>query len=280
MSSISKEYSETELKSIAKEIRKLILKVTHNAGSGHTGGSLSAVELLVALYFRELNIDPENTKWEKRDRFVLSKGHITPAFYSVLANRGYFDISELYTFDQINSRLQGHPDMNKCPGVEISTGSLGQGLSLGIGMCLGRIANREEWYTWVLLGDGEIQEGQVWEAFLYAGVHSISKLIAIIDYNKVQLAASTKETLDLEPLTDKLCAFRWNVLICDGNNMNDVVKTLDRAKDTSKKGPVAVIANTVKGKGVSFMENKWMWHGKAPNDEEYDKALKEVEGNR
>ena len=280
MSSNSKAYSVSELESITKEIRKLILKVTHNAGSGHTGGSLSAAELLVALYFRELNINPENPKWEKRDRFILSKGHITPAFYSVLAKRGYFETSELYTFDRIDSRLQGHPDMNKCPGVEVSTGSLGQGLSLGIGMCLGRIAKGEEWYTWVLIGDGEMQEGQVWEAFLYGGVHNISKLIAVLDYNKVQLAASTKETLDLEPLVDKLKAFRWNVLTCDGNNMSNVVKTLDEAKTLSDRGPVAVLANTVKGKGVSFMENKWMWHGKAPNDEEYSKALAEVEASR
>ncbi len=272
-----KVYSKKDLKLLAKEIRKMILKVTHNAGVGHTGGSLSETEILVALYFRELNIDPHYPDMRERDRFILSKGHATPGFYSVLAKRGYFDVSELDTFDKENSRLQGHPDMNKCPGVEVSTGSLGQGLSLGIGMSLGRIANNEDWYTWVLMGDGEMQEGQVWEAFLYAGAHKISHLLAVIDYNKVQLASSTKDTLDLEPLVDKLRSFRWEVLSCNGNSIDEVVDIFDRAKNLAAKGPVVVIANTVKGKGVSFMENKCMWHGKAPNNEEYRIAIKEIE---
>ena len=276
----SNPYSNEELNVISKDIRKMILEVTHNAGVGHTGGSLSETEILVTLYFRMLNIDPEKPFMPDRDRFILSKGHATPGFYSVLAKRGYFPVSELETFDKVDSRLQGHPDMNKCPGVEISTGSLGQGLSLGVGMSLGRIANNENWYTWVLLGDGEMQEGQVWEAFLYAGAHKISKLIAVIDYNKVQLAASTKDTLDLEPLVDKLKAFNWIVMSCEGNSIDSVVETFDKAKELSKSSPVAIIANTIKGKGVSFMENKWAWHGKAPNDKEYNLAVKEIDGNR
>jgi transketolase len=266
-----------DLKASALKIRRLILETTHHAGAGHTGGSLSMVEILTALYFRIMHIDPKNSKMEDRDRFILSKGHATPGYYSTLALRGYFPIDELQTFDSMGTRLQAHPDMNKCPGVDYSTGSLGQGLSIGTGMAMGGAAAGRDFYTFVLMGDGEQQEGQVWEAAMFAGKREVKRIVAIIDYNKVQLAGRTAETLDLEPLTEKWEAFNWKVLNCDGNDMSMVLDAIEKAAALSEQGPVVVIAHTIKGKGISFMENTPVWHGKAPNDDELALALVELE---
>ncbi|MEW5818399.1 MAG: transketolase [Spirochaetota bacterium] len=276
LGSSNKYMSIQELKKIAREVRCLILETTHHAGHGHVGGSLSEADILTVLFFRIMNRDISNLMWKDRDRFILSKGHATPGYYAVLAKRGYFPVEELKTFDQMGSRLQAHPDMHKCPGVDISTGSLGQGLSCGVGMALGCRANGGSWKTWVLLGDGEMQEGQVWEALMFAGNRRLPGIIAVIDYNKVQLASSVKEAVDLEPLTDKFIAFHWQVHICNGHNMDDLVKTFLMAQQESEDGPVAVIAHTVKGKGVSFMEHQWAWHGKAPDDEQFRLAIKEI----
>jgi len=264
---------------IALEIRSSILHTTHHAGCGHTGGSLSEADILAALYFHVLNIDPALPLAPWRDRFVLSKGHATPGYYSALALRGFFKRKQLLDFDCTGSILQGHPDMRKTPGVDISTGSLGQGLSLGIGMALGGRRKGHQYRTFVLLGDGECQEGQIWEAALYAGAHRIKGLIAVIDYNKVQLADTVRETSDLEPLADKWRAFRWEVFECDGHDMAQLVDSLEEAARASETGPAVVLAHTVKGKGVTFMEGTAVWHGKAPNDDEYRRALDELDKN-
>ena len=267
-----------ELRRRCREQRKLIINTTAQAGCGHTGGSLSAVEIMVALYFRVMSIDPQNPRRPDRDRFILSKGHATPAYYTILVMRGYFSAETLDLYDQINSPLQGHPCMNKTVGVDMSTGSLGQGLSAGIGLALGRDRRNMNFTVYVLTGDGELQEGQIWEAAMYAGFHQIKGLVAIIDYNRVQLAGKVPETLDLEPLAEKWKAFRWQTLECDGHDVAQVVETLERARAMSwERGPVVVIAHTVKGKGVSFMEHKFQWHGRAPNAEEKEKALAEIE---
>jgi len=269
---------ELELK--AFEIRKLIIDTTHHAGMGHVGGSLSETELLTVLFFEVMNIDINNPSWDDRDRFVLSKGHCTPGYYSTLALRGFFPLETLRTFDELGTILQGHPDMHKTPGIDISSGSLGQGLSCGIGMALGRKALGKSFYTYVLMGDGESQEGQVWEAALYAGSNKVTHIIGITDDNKVQLAATTKETLNIEPIADKWKVFGWDVIECDGHNISELVDTLNKAKTLSLKTPVMIIAHTVKGKGIDFMENRWEWHGKAPNDEEFRKALNCLELTR
>jgi transketolase len=268
----------SELQRLCGECRKLIINTTAHAGCGHTGGSLSEVEILVALYFKVMRIDPQNHRWAERDRFILSKGHATPGYYAILAMRGFFPVEMLGEFDKINSHLQGHPCMNKTVGVDMSTGSLGQGLSAGIGMALGRDRRKWGFTVYVLLGDGEIQEGQIWEAAMYAGFHQVKGLVAILDYNRVQLAGKVPETLDVEPLADKWKAFRWQVKECDGHDMAQVVQTLEGAKALSwASGPVVVIAHTVKGKGVSFMEHQFKWHGRAPNAEERVQALAEIE---
>ena len=266
-----------ELKQIARYIRKSIINTIANAGAGHTGGSLSEVEILVALYFHVMNIDPHNPGWPERDRFVLSKGHASPGLYCTLANRGYFKEDRLAEFDAIDSMLQGHPCMLKTPGVDISTGSLGQGLSAGIGMVLGRDKRELSFHVYVLTGDGELQEGQIWEAALYAGFHKLKGFIAIVDYNKVQLTSTVPANLDIEPLDKKWQAFGWQTLECNGHDIAQVVETIERARDLSKTGPVVVIAHTVKGKGVSFMEGKPEWHGKAPNEDERREALEEID---
>lgn len=270
--------SETlELKQICKYLRKSIINTIADAQAGHTGGSLSEVEILTALYFRVMNIDPARPDMPERDRFVISKGHSSPGYYCTLAKRGYFDEAKLAEFDKIDSMLQGHPCMLKTPGVDMSTGSLGQGLSIGIGMVLGRDQRGLDFNVYVLIGDGELQEGQNWEAAMYAGHHKLAGLVAIVDYNKVQLTGTVADTLDLEPLCAKWKAFGWKVLECDGHDITDVVQTLEQAGKSGKSGPVVVIANTVKGKGVSFMEGKYQWHGKAPSEEERRQALTEID---
>jgi len=262
----------------ADRIRRMVLHTVHHAGCGHTGGSLSAVEILTVLYFHVLRVDPAQPARIGRDRYVQSKGHASPAYYAALAERGYFPPEELASFDAVGSRLQGHPCMKRTPGVDFSTGSLGQGLSAAIGMALGRDRLGLSFDVWCLLGDGECQEGQVWEAAMYAGVHRTTGLVAIVDYNAVQLADTVARTLDLEPLAEKWRAFRWQVAECDGHDVAALVETLDRARRDAAAGPVAVLARTVKGKGVSFMEGDCAWHGRAPDDEEFTRAMRELEG--
>lgn len=264
-----------DLEQIAREMRRAILRTTNRAGCGHTGGSLSEVEILTALYFQAMNIDPARPDWPDRDRFILSKGHATPGYYVALAKRGYFGEAVLDTFDHIDSILQGHPDMRKTPGVDMSTGSLGQGLSAGIGMALGGAWDGRSYWTYVLMGCGELQEGQVWEAAMFAGAHRVPRLIGVVDYNRVQLTGTSDEVLSVEPLASKFEAFGWHVLACDGHALPELLATLEEAK-TWTEGPVLVIARTVKGKGVSFMENQFAWHGKAPDDSEAERAINEV----
>lgn len=265
-----------ELEKIANDIRYYILKTTYNAGAGHMGGSLSMADIMSALFFNIMNIDPENIAMEERDRFILSKGHATPGYYSTLALRGFFPESELATFDQVDSRLQAHPDMHKCPGVDYSSGSLGQGLSIGIGMAVGGAAAGRKFNTFVMLGDGECQEGQVWEAAMYAGANKVKRIIAIVDYNKVQLAGKTAETVDIEPLGRKWEAFNWLVFQCNGNDMEETLNILQKAVVACQAGPVVILAHTVKGKGISFMEDQFQWHGKAPDKKEYIRAITEL----
>lgn len=271
------EYAELEKK--AQELRRLVLTTTHRAGMGHTGGSLSEADILTALFFKVLrNIDPEKPLKADRDRFILSKGHASPGLYGVLALRGYFPREELSTFDSLGTRLQAHPDMLLTPGVDFSTGSLGQGLSVGVGMALASnfLPELGSFTTFVLLGDGEMQEGQVWEAALFAGAKKVSRLVAVVDMNKVQLASRTADAVSLHPLADKWKSFGWRCFEIDGHNIKEIVTTLEQARTEAEQGPVAVIAHTVKGKGVGFMEGKPEWHGKAPNDAEYALAMKEL----
>lgn len=260
----------------ASRIRELTLRTVCHAGAGHTGGSLSIVEILAALYFRLLRIDPAAPDKPDRDRFVLSKGHASVGLYAALAARGYFSEERLAEFDHLDGCLQGHPDMHKTPGVDMSTGSLGQGLSAGIGMALGGRALGLDFDTYVLLGDGEMQEGQVWEAAMYAGFHQVQHLVAIVDYNKLQLTGRTAETLDIEPLADKWRAFRWQAVECDGHDLGDLVATLERARDLAREGPLAVIAHTQKGQGVSFICDRVEWHARALTDDELCDALGEL----
>ena len=269
--------SETEeLQKKARKIRRLVIQTIGNAGAGHIGGACSAVEIMTILYFHVMNVDPVNPAWPDRDRCILSKGHSSPAWYCVLAEKGFFPHERLDEFDRIDGMLQGHPDMLKTPGVDMSTGALGQGLSAGIGMALGREMLGKNFHVFVVLGDGELQEGQVWEAAMYAGFHKIPGLIVIVDYNKLQLTGRTAEVLGIEPLAEKWKAFGWKVLDCDGHDIKQLVKTVDAAKEI-KASPVVIIAHTIKGCGISFIANRVEWHAKAPNKEELEKALAELE---
>ena len=262
----------------ANDFRKILLQTANHCGNGHCGGSLSEIDILTALYFSVMRVNPLEPNWENRDRFILSKGHSSPGYYTVLAGRGYFDQELLKTFDEIDSMLQAHPDMHKCSGVDYSTGSLGQGLSIGIGMALGGARKELSFRTFVLMGDGESQEGQIWEALMYAGANRVKNIVAIFDYNKVQLSSILTDNVNIAPLAEKLEAFHWKVVEVDGHDMDTLEKTLLFAAAESAKGPVAVIAHTVKGKGVSFMENKFEWHGKAPNNDQLATALAELDG--
>jgi transketolase len=270
--------SENPAERHARSIRRRIIELTGKKGFGHIGGSMSIVEILTVLYSRTMKIDPKRPEWVERDRFILSKGHATPAYYSTLAEFGYFPEERLFEeYDEVNGHFQGHPDMTKTPGVDMTTGSLGQGLSAGIGMALGGAKRGWPTTVFVLLGDGEMQEGQVWEAVMYAGLRKTPHLVAILDNNRLQLTAVTKQILPMAPYDDKLTAFGWNVLNCDGHDLEALTVTLDEAKRLAADGPVFVIANTVKGKGVSFMENRVEWHSKACSKEEMMLALKELE---
>ena len=266
-----------ELKQKANEVRKGIVTAVHAAKSGHPGGSLSAADILTYLYFEEMNIDPAQPKKADRDRFVLSKGHNAPGLYAVLAERGYFSKKDLLTLRHIGSYLQGHPDMKHINGVDMSSGSLGQGISAAAGMAVSAKISGDSDHVYTLLGDGEIQEGQVWEAAMFAGHRKLDNLTVIVDNNNLQIDGSIEDVCSPYPIDKKFEAFNFHVIcVEDGNDMEQLKKAFDEAK-TVKGKPVAIIARTLKGKGVSFMENKASWHGKAPNDEEFSQAMKELD---
>lgn len=264
-----------ELQKIANDIRINIVKSVYSANSGHPGGSLSCADILTVLYFNQMNINPQDPKAEGRDRFVLSKGHCAPALYSVLAQKGYFDESKLTTLRKIDSNLQGHPDMNKVPGVDMTTGSLGQGLSVANGMALSSKLDSMGYRVYCLLGDGEIEEGQVWEAAMTASKYKLDNLCVIVDNNNLQIDGEITKVKGLNKIEEKFESFGFNVISVDGNNIEQLIDAFDKAKVT-KGMPTAIIAKTTKGKGVSFMENKAEWHGKAPNEEQYNIAMQEL----
>ena len=269
--------STADLKQLANRARIEIIKMIGAAASGHPGGSLSEVELLAALYFRVLRHDPRNPAWRERDRFILSKGHGCPALYAILAEAGYIDPALLPTLRKLGSPLQGHPDKRMLPALEASTGSLGQGISVGIGMALAARLDKLDYHTFVMVGDGEIQEGQNWEAAMFAPYHKLQNLTVIVDCNRQQLDGFTKDILAVDPLPAKFSSFGWNAVEIDGHNFDEVIPTLENARANSSGKPTAIIAHTVKGKGVSFMENNPKWHGVAPKPEEVAAAVKELE---
>ena len=266
-----------ELQKVANEVRKDIVTALHAAKAGHPGGSLSAADLFTYLYFEEMNIDPKDPKKADRDRFVLSKGHTAPGLYSVLAERGYFPKEDLVTLRHLGSYLQGHPDMKHIPGGDMSSGSLGQGISAAVGMALSAKLSNDSYRVYTLLGDGEIQEGQVWEAAMFAGARKLDNLVVIVDNNGLQIDGKVEDVCSPYPIDKKFEAFNFHVInVADGNDMAQLRAAFDEAK-TVKGMPTAIVMKTVKGKGVSFMENQVGWHGKAPNDEEYAQAMADLE---
>ncbi len=265
-----------ELQKTANEVRKGILTAVHGAKAGHPGGSLSAADIFTYLYFAEMKVDPKNPKDPDRDRFVLSKGHTAPGLYSVLANKGYFPVDDLPTLRHLGSYLQGHPDMKHIPGVDMSSGSLGQGLSAACGMALAGKLDKKDYRVYCLCGDGEIQEGQIWEAAMFAGAKKLDNLCVIIDNNNLQIDGPISEVCSPYPIDEKFKAFNFHVInVDDGNDMDQLKKAFDEAK-TVKDKPTCLVCKTLKGKGVSFMENQVGWHGKAPNDEEYAVAMEDL----
>lgn len=265
------------LKEISCNIRKNIIKSVSAAKSGHPGGSLSIAEVLTALYFEKMNIDPKDPKNPSRDRLVLSKGHSAPALYATLAEKGYFPKEELLSLRKYGAMLQGHPDMKKVPGVDMSTGSLGQGLSVANGMALAGKLDKSTYRVYAILGDGEVQEGQIWEAAMSSAHYKLDNVTAFLDFNGLQIDGSNEEVMSISPIDEKFKAFGWNVLTVDGHCFEEILKAIDEAADTKDK-PTIIICNTSKGKGVSFMENNCAWHGTAPNEEQTKKALAELEG--
>ena len=259
----------------ACKIRMGVIEAVYAAKSGHPGGSLSSADILTYLYFKELNVDPKNPDMANRDRFVLSKGHIAPGYYSALANRGFFPIEDLKTLRKIGSYLQGHPDKKGTPGVDMSSGSLGQGISCATGMALSSKHFNDGYRVYTLLGDGECEEGQVWEAAMFAANKNLDNFVAIVDYNGLQIDGPITEVNSPLPLDKKFEAFNWNVIVIDGHNFDEIEDAFNKAKETKGK-PTAIIAKTTKGKGVSFMENQVGWHGAAPNDEQYATAMAEL----
>lgn len=268
-----------ELKETARKVRIDALKGIHAAGSGHPGGSFSVTDILVALYFNVMNVDPAHPDMEGRDRLVLSKGHAAPALYSTLAHRGYFDPKEMTTLRRTGSFLQGHPDMHKCPGVEISTGSLGQGFSAAVGMAIADKLDGKSRRVFTVTGDGELQEGIIWEAALAASKYGLDNLIAVVDWNNLQIDGVVDTVKMVAPIDKKFEAFGWEVFNVDGHDMQALLDTFDKAMKVKGK-PVCIVAKTVKGKGVSFMENQAGWHGKAPSDEQLAEAIKELGGDK
>lgn len=265
-----------ELEKMANEIRKDIVTAVHSAKSGHPGGSLSSADIFTYLYFEEMNVDPANPKWEDRDRFVLSKGHVAPGLYSTLAEKGYFPKEDLKTLRHTGSYLQGHPDMKHIPGIDMSSGSLGQGVSVAVGMAAAGKYDKKDYRVYTLTGDGEIQEGQIWEAAMWAGHRKLDNLVVIVDNNNLQIDGSVEDVCSPYPIDKKFEAFNFHVINIDGNDFNQIRAAFKEARET-KGMPTAIIAKTVKGKGVSFMENAAGWHGKAPNDEEYEIAMADLE---
>ena len=263
------------LQKMAVEVRKGIVSSVHSAKAGHPGGSLSAADIFTYLYFEEMNIDPKDPKKEDRDRFVLSKGHTAPGLYSALANRGYFPVEDLLTLRHVGSYLQGHPDMKHIPGVDMSSGSLGQGLSAACGMALAGKMKQQDYRVYALCGDGEIEEGQIWEAAMFAGFRKLDNLCVIVDNNNLQIDGPIDEVCSPYPIDKKFESFHFHVINIDGNDFDEIKRAFDEAR-TTKGMPTAIIAHTVKGKGVSYMENSVGWHGKAPNDEEYAVAMEDL----
>ncbi|WP_440337370.1 transketolase [Megamonas funiformis] len=273
-----KNTSISKLKQIAIELRKSAITMIYEAQSGHPGGSLSAADIVTALYFKEMNIDPANPKWEDRDRFVLSKGHVCPILYAALGKLGYFPKEYLHKLRQEGSILQGHPDMKKCPGIDISTGSLGQGLSCAVGMAIAGKRDNRDYRVFAMLGDGECDEGQIWEAVMAGYKYKLDNLIVFVDNNKLQLDGTCDEIMPNIDLGKRFEAFGYEVFYIDGHNMEEIVATLDKIRASHNNLPKAIIADTIKGRGVSFMENQLGWHGVAPNDEEYKQAMEELDG--
>jgi len=270
------DFSVPRLREMAKRLRRHVVSMTATAGSGHPGGSLSAADIITTLYFKVMRHNPKNPQWAHRDRFILSKGHAAPVLYAALAESGYLPVPELSTLRKLDSRLQGHTDRNLTPGVEMSAGSLGMGLSFGIGVALAARLDGRNYRTYVLLSDGECDEGQTWEAALSAAHFKLDNLTAIVDCNRIQLSGWTRDIMNLEPLNQKWQAFGWHTIDIDGHDFNQILAAFDEAR-TRESTPTAIIAHTVKGKGVSFMENNVKFHGKAPTPEEAEKALKELE---
>ena len=264
-----------ELNEIAKNIRVKILHMLTRAGSGHTGGSLSAVDVAVAIYFSKMNFDPANPLWEKRDRFIMSKGHAAPLMYAIMAEAGYFPKKTIETLRTIESPLQGHPCCRKLPGIEVSTGSLGQGLSVANGMALGLKLDNNPARVYCIMGDGEIQEGQIWEAAMTAAHYKIDNICGVVDNNGLQIDGPVEKVMGIEPIHDKWTSFGWHVIDIDGHNMEEILAALNEAGSV-KGRPSVIIANTTKGKGVSFFENKVEYHGKTPSQEEFEMAVKEI----
>ena len=265
-----------ELQKTANEVRKGIITAVYNAKSGHPGGSLSAADIYTYLYFEEMNIDPENPKKADRDRLVVSKGHTSPGYYSALAHRGFFPVEDLKTFRHVGSYLQGHPDMKHIPGVDMSSGSLGQGISAAVGMAISAKLSGDDYRVYTLVGDGEIQEGQVWEASMLAGHRKLDNLVVIVDNNNLQIDGTIEEVNSPYPIDKKFEAFNFHVINVDGHDFDSLRAAFKEAKET-KGMPTAIIAKTVKGKGVSYMENQVSWHGAAPNEEQYKVAMEELE---
>lgn len=265
-----------ELKHIANKVRKDIIEGVYNAKSGHPGGSLSVADILTVLYFNQMNVDPKNPKADSRDRLVLSKGHVAPALYSVLAEKGYFPVEELKKLRKVDGILQGHPDMRNIPGIDMTTGSLGQGLSAANGMAIASKLNHEGIRVYCICGDGELQEGQIWEAAMTASHYKLDNLCVIVDNNNLQIDGKVNEVMSIYPLGEKFRSFGFEVINIDGHDMNQIINALNKAK-TIKEKPTVIIAKTIKGKGVSFMENEAGWHGKAPNEEEYNLAINELQ---
>ena len=265
-----------DLKKMAKQIRKDIIDQVYFAKSGHPGGSLSIADIMTALYFSELRVDEKNPRWEERDRLVLSKGHCSPALYATLAERGFFEKENLKMFRKIDGILQGHPDLNKVPGVDMTSGSLGQGLSVANGMAISAKMEKKDYRVYCVLGDGEIEEGQVWEAAMTSNKYKLDNLCVIVDNNNLQIDGTIEEVMSSYPIDKKFESFGFNVIVIDGHNFEDILNAFEKAKNT-KNMPTCIVAKTIKGKGISFMENKAEWHGKAPNEEQYMQALKELE---
>ena len=268
-----------ELEKIANNVRIGIIEAVHAAKSGHPGGSLSIADILTVLYFNQMNIDETKPQDKSRDRLVLSKGHCAPALYSVLAERGFFEKGLLKTLRNINGNLQGHPDMNKIPGVDMTTGSLGQGLSVANGMAMASKLGKEGIRVYCICGDGELQEGQIWEAAMSASHYKLDNLCVIVDNNNLQIDGNVNKVMNIYPLDEKFKSFGFEVINIDGHNIPEIIKSFEQAKKVKGK-PTAIIANTIKGKGVSYMENQAGWHGKAPNEEEYEIAMKELRGEK